>query len=111
MRQGPYTKVGERNQGLLAQIRRVNADHSFWGYRRVWAYMRYIQQQVVTQKRVYRLMKLLGLLVPPNLRLKVSRVSQSRKPRLTAPNRWWGIEMTKVLIEGFGWVDVVLVLN
>lgn len=27
-----------------------------------------------------------------------------------APNRWGDIEMTKVLIEGFGWVYVVLVL-
>ena len=111
MRRGPYAKVGERNQGLLAHIRRVKADHPFWGYRRVWAYVRNVQQQVVTQKRVYRLMQLHGLLVPPNLRLKASRVSQRRKPRPTAPNRWWGIDMTNVLIEGFGWVYVVLVLD
>jgi len=94
MRRGPYAKVGERNQALLAQIRRVKADHPFWGYRRVWAYVRYVQQQVVTQKRVYRLMKLHGLLVPPNLRLKASRSSHRPKPRPTAPNRWWGIDMS-----------------
>ena len=111
MRRGPYAKVGERNQGLLAQIRCVKADHPFWGYRRVWAYVRYVQQQVVTQKRVYRLMKLHGLLVPPNLRLKASRVAHRPKPKPTVPNRWWGIDMTKVLIDGFGWVYVVLVLD
>ena len=94
MRRGPYAKVGERNQGLLAQIRRVKADHPFWGYRRVWAYVRYVQQHVVTQKRVYRLMKLHGLLVPPNLRRKASRLSHRTKPRPTATNQWWGIDMS-----------------
>jgi putative transposase len=29
----------------------------------------------------------------------------------TRPNAWWGIDMTKVLIEGFGWVYIVLVLD
>ena len=111
MRRGPYAKVSERNQGLLAHIRRVKADHPFWGYRRVWAYVRYVEQQVVTQKRIYRLMKLHGLLVQPNLRLKASRGSHRRKPKPTAPNRWWGIDMTKVLIDDFGWIYVVLVLD
>ena len=90
MRRGPYAKVGERNRGLLAQIQRVKADHPFWGYRRVWAYVRYVQQQVVTQKRVYRLIKQHALLVQPNLRLKARRVSHRPKPKPSAPNQWGG---------------------
>ena len=70
-----------------------------------------MEQQRVTQKRIYRLMKLHGLLVHPNLRLKASRVAHRRKPKPTAPNRWWGIDMTKVLIDGFWGVYVVLVLD
>ena len=27
------------------------------------------------------------------------------------PNEWWGIDMTKVMIEGFGWVYLVVVLD
>lgn len=111
MKRGPYAKVGERNHTLVASIRRIKADHPFWGYRRVWAYLRYVEQQRITPKRVYRLMKRHDLLVHPNLRLKASRVAQRRKPKPTAPNRWWGIDMTKVLIDGFGWIYVVLVLD
>lgn len=70
-----------------------------------------VEQHMVTPKRIYRLMKLHGLLVYPNLLLKASRVAHRRKPKPTAPNRLWGIDMTKVLIEGFGWVYVVLVLD
>ncbi|MDT7041190.1 DDE-type integrase/transposase/recombinase [Candidatus Nitronereus thalassa] len=48
---------------------------------------------------------------PSNLRLKASWVAHRRKPKPTAPNQWWGVDMTKVLIDGFGWVYVVLVLD
>jgi putative transposase len=88
MKRGPYAKVGVRNHDLLTAIRRIKADHPFWGYRRVWAYLRYVEQQTDTQKRVYRLMKLHDLLVQPHLRLKASRGTQCRKPKPTAPNRW-----------------------
>lgn len=111
MRRGPNAKVHERNTELIGRIRCLKAEHPFWGYRRVWAYLRYVKQQLLTQKRVYRLMKLHGLLVSPNLRLKARRGAHRRKPKPTAPNRWWGIDMTKVCIDGFGWVYVVLVLD
>ena len=26
-------------------------------------------------------------------------------------NEWWGIDMTKVMLDGFGWVCVVIVLD
>ena len=39
------------------------------------------------------------LLVKPNLRLKATRTPTRSKPRLTAPNQWWGIDMTKVMVE------------
>ncbi len=51
------------------------------------------------------------LLVTPNLRLRAKRTVQTRKPRPTAPNAWWGIDMTKVMLEGFGWLYIVLVLD
>jgi putative transposase len=33
------------------------------------------------------------------------------KPTPTTPNEWWGIDLTKVLVEGFGWVYIVVVLD
>jgi transposase InsO family protein len=29
----------------------------------------------------------------------------------TKPHEWWGIEMTTVLVTGFGWIDIVVVLD
>ena len=37
--------------------------------------------------------------------------AERRKPRPIRPNQRWGIDMTKVMIEGFGWVYVVIVLD
>jgi putative transposase len=108
---GPYAKVVERNAVLLERIRALKADHPFWGYRRIWAYLRYVDGLVVNRKRIWRIMKAHDLLVKPNLKLRAKRKADTRKPRPTRPNAWWGIDMTKVMIEGFGWVYVVVVLD
>jgi transposase-like protein len=110
VRRGPYTKVAARNAHLLERIRALKAEHPFWGYRRIWAYLRYVDGMVVNQKRVY-VMKANDLLVRPNPKLRARRKANTRKPRPTRPNEWWGIDMTKVMIEGFGWVYLVVVLD
>lgn len=51
------------------------------------------------------------LLVGPNTKLRAQRTSSPPKPRPAAPNQWWGLDMTKVLVEGCGWVYIVLVLD
>ena len=65
----------------------------------------------MNKKRVLRLMRESRLLVQGNPRLKASRTPTRSKPRPTVPNQWWGIDMTKVLIEPIGWVYVVIVLD
>jgi putative transposase len=111
VRRGPYAKVAARNAQLLERIRAIKAEHPFWGYRRIWAYLRYIDGLVVNPKRVYSVMKTADLLVRPNLKLRARRKANTKKPRPTRPNQWWGIDMTKVMIEGFGWVYLVVVLD
>lgn len=109
MKRQKSAKVTERNDGILEKIRQVKSEHPFWGYRRVWAYLNYVEHMVVNKKRVLRLMREDSLLVKPNMRLTASR-TQRPKPRPTRPNEWWGIDMTKVLCDS-GWVYVVLVLD
>lgn len=104
MRRGPYAKVAARNAQLLERIRVIKAGHPFWGYRRVWAYLRYVDGLTVNQKRIYGIMKATELIVKPNPKLRAKRKADTRKPRPTRPNEWWGIDVTKVMIEGFGWV-------
>ena len=49
--------VTHRNEYLVSKIKDIKAEHPFWGYRRVWAYLRYIDGLIVNKKRAYRLMK------------------------------------------------------
>lgn len=106
-------KVDKRNQELLARIQDLKAEHPFWGYRRVWAYLKYRQGFNINHKRIYRLMKENNLLVLPNTRLKAIRAGYPRKskPRASRPNQYWGIDMTKVLIRSSGWLYLVIVLD
>ncbi len=98
---------------ILLQIQSIKSDHPFWGYRRVWAYLKYRQGKNYNRKRIYRIMKEHNLLVTSNLRLKAKRDNQSNKnkPRATRPNQFWGTDMTKVLLSCFGWLYLVIVLD
>jgi putative transposase len=89
----------------------LKAEHPFWGYRRSWAYLRCVEPRPVNTQRMWRLMREHRLLVPPNLRLQAKRPRSGRQPKPTTPNQWWGIEMTKVLVEGVGWVSIVIGLD
>jgi putative transposase len=85
VRRGPYAKVAARNGALLERIRALKAEHPFWGYRRIWAHLRYVDGLAVNQKRVYGAMKANGLLVKPNPKLRARRKATTSKPRPTRP--------------------------
>lgn len=89
-------------------IERLKAEHPFWGYRRIWAYLSFVERIVINRKRVYRLLRENDLLVKGNEKLKVRRVSGRSKPRPIEPNNWWGVDMTKVLTAE-GWAYLVVV--
>src|SRR6266545_5034939 len=104
-------RVLQRDEGLLPRIQALKAEHPFWGYRRIWASWRVVEPLSVNKKRMLRLMRAHRLLVTPNLRLKAKRTPTRSKPKPTKPNEWWGIDMTEVLVQGFGWVYIVIVLD
>ena len=101
----------QRDEELLPRIRALKAEHPFWGYRRIRAYLPFVEPHAVNKKRVLRLMREHHLLVPPKLKLKAKRTPARRKPHPTKPNEWWGIDMTKVMVEGVGWIYIVVVLD
>lgn len=111
MKRRESESVRERNYPVVARIRELKADHPFWGYRRIWAHLKYVDELSVNRKRVFRLMQQHGLVVKPNTRLKAIRTPQRSKPRPIRPREWWGIDMTKVMVEGFGWMYIVAVLD
>jgi putative transposase len=81
-------RVVQRDEGLLPCIQVLKAEHPFWGYRRIWAHLRFVEQLLVNMKRIWRVVREHHLLVQPNLRLKAKQASTGSKPRPTKPNEW-----------------------
>lgn len=111
MKRQAAISVTDRNLPIVERIKALKADHPFWGYRRVWAHLKYVNGLEVNKKRILRLMREHELVVKPNTRLKANRTPGRGKPRPTRPNEWWGIDMTKVMVTGFGWMYIVIVLD
>jgi putative transposase len=89
----------------------VKAEHPCWGDRRLWASRRFVDQRPVNKKRRRRRMRAHHLLVTPHPRVKAQRTPMRSTPKPTQPNAWGGIDMTKGLGQGRGWVDIVVVLD
>ena len=104
-------KSQKQNEPILERITALKAQHPFWGYRRVWAYLRYREGLDVNKKRIYRLMKENNLLVSKNMKLKASRTPLKAKPRPNKPNTIWGIDMTKIMVAHWGWLYLHIVLD
>jgi transposase InsO family protein len=95
---------------LIKMIVDLKAQHPFWGYRRIWAWLKFRENLEVNKKRVYRLLKENDLLVTTK-QYKVKRKPQRSKPKATRINQFWGTDMTKFFIQGLGWVYLVVVLD
>ena len=104
-----YLACQAKNASILSRIIYLKSMHPFWGYRRIWATLKYVEQFNVNHKRVYDLMKQNNLLCRKNVHLKALR-THTKKPQPTAPNQYWGIDMTKVLTPT-GWVYTTIVLD
>jgi transposase InsO family protein len=70
----------------------------------VWAYLKYVDNLEINQKMVFRLMQKHDLLAKPDTKLKAKRTSLRSQPRPDRPNQRWGTDMTKVMVNGFGWM-------
>jgi transposase InsO family protein len=99
-----------RNQAILKQIKEIKREHPLWGFRRVWAYLRFQKKVLVNKKRIYRIMREENLLVNQMKKLKAIRKNYPRKIRASRPNEIWGIDMTKVITKT-GWINLVIVLD
>ena len=103
--------VVERNLPIVKRIKEIKTEHPFWGYRRTWAHLKFVDGLNVNKKRILRLMQQHNLLVKKDIKLKALRTPTRSKPRPERPNQWWGIDMTKVSVNGFGWMYIVVVLD
>ena len=103
--------IAPRQDALLQRVQALTAEHPCWGYRRLWASLRFVEPGPVHKKRVWRLMREHHLVVPTTLQLKAKRTPTGSHPRATKPNAWGGSAMTTLLVEGLGGVEIVVVLE
>jgi len=96
---------------IIDKITQIIAEHPFWGYRRVCAWLNHREDIKINKKRVYRIMKENKLCLNNQQLHKAKRKIDTSKPRATRPNQWWGIDMTKFLIPSIGWVYFVVLLD
>lgn len=103
--------TSKRDQELLNLINPIKTDHPLWGYRRIWAYLKYRQGLCFAINRIYRVMKEHNLIVTKQQRLRARRGPMRSKPRSHKPNLFWGIDMTKIKITPWGWLYLCVVLD
>lgn len=97
-----------RDEAMLAIIQPIKAGHPAWGYRRIWAYLKYREQIPVSKRRIYRILKEHKLLAINTRKLRAIRTERP-KPKCTVPNKLWGIDMTKIRVKSCGWCYFVAV--
>lgn len=103
-RQGPWVEA----ETLRSVIRKVVEDHPAWGVRKVWASLR-MDGLRTSQKRVYALLRDMGLLLPPS---QVGRHPAFRG-HVVVPdsNRRWATDLTTVWTRQDGVVAVAPVVD
>jgi len=95
---------------VLEKIKSIKAEHPFWGYRRVTAWLRQTEGLLINHKAVRKIMKDNGLLATQTVH-KAKRKASRRKPQAVRPKQIWGIDMTKFMLSGIGWAYLVVVLD
>jgi putative transposase len=103
-------KIAE-DEALAHKICKIKEEHPFWGYRRIWAWLRRKDGLEINDKKVYRVMKEKSLLCPRKGLRKVADRQLKAKPKASRPNEYWGTDMTKIYVEKQGWAYLVVVLD
>lgn len=102
--QRPWVPVEE----LKARIRAVKEAHPAWGVHKVWAYLRHVEGLVAGKRRVWCLMREMGLLFEP-----AAHRTEIPSGHVTCPepNRRWASDLTAAYTRQDGWVWVVPVVD
>jgi putative transposase len=96
-------------EAVTAAIVVLAKDNPGWGVPKVWANLRYIQGLVVGRRRVYALMKSLGLLLPPAR--KESRPASRGHVSVPQSNRRWATDLTTTWTGQDGLVAIITVID
>lgn len=95
---------------LAEHIHRLIRQFPTFGYRRIWAWLRYREGVTVNRKKVYRILKLKGWLVHQRRFGPRPRVASMRS-RATRSNERWAMDITHVPCGKDGWGHVSVIMD
>jgi putative transposase len=95
---------------LAARIRRLIEKHPTFGYRRIWALLRFREGVRVNRKAVYRILQLKGWFVHQRRVAPRPRV-QKRRSRAPRSNVRWAMDVTHVPCGVDGWGHLAAVID
>ena len=108
-RKSPRRASGNSTE-LESKLQLLIQEHPTYGYRRLWAVMRYRLGIRVNRKRIYRILKSKRWLVHQRPCTPRPRV-QGSKSKTAQSNRRWAMDMTHVACGRDGWGHLVAVID
>ena len=103
-------KKKDLDSGLVAAIRRVISEHPTFGYRRIWALLRFKYGLVVNRKAVYRLLRGKGWFVHRRVRTPRPR-ARGLRSQVTQSDRRWAMDVTHISCGEDGWGHLAAVID
>jgi putative transposase len=98
------------DENLAERVRQLAREHPTFGYRRLWALLRFGDKVTVNLKKVHRLVKMLKLQVKQRLVAPRPRVQQQRSATTTSNERW-AMDVTHVYCGAEGWGHLAAVID
>lgn len=107
----PLTEVnGAGDDALILRIHALIQLHPTFGYRRIWALLRFGDKLVINRKRVYRIMRRKRWMVCQRSMTPKPRVKK-RKSVAAAPNERWAMDVTHIPVGRDGWAHLTAVID
>ena len=109
---GVPMKEPKIDETLALRMRGILDEEETFGYRRIWAHLRFKEGMVVNVKKVHRIMKLKGWQCklwnrPGRKGLKVDR----KRSAVNRPDVLWSTDLTKIYCGHDGWCSLIGVID
>jgi putative transposase len=95
---------------LAARLQRLIAAHQTFGYRRLWALLRFQEGLRINRKAVYRVLVLKGWFVHQR-RTTPRPPVQGRRSRASRTNERWTMDVTHINCGSDGWAHLAAVID
>jgi putative transposase len=107
---GKPLKAPVLDEVLVARVHRLVRAHPTFGYRRIWAMLRFREGVRVNRKAVYRILRLKGWFVHQRTVTPRPRV-QNRRSRAERSDQRWAMDVTHVPCGRDGWGHLTAVID